>query len=310
MGTQPAIDSKRTSFTRGAWAMAASLACFTANVMLLKHLAASHHVGGWMSLLFRAVVGMAVLRLAFSHAGGVRWRRAITGWLMISRGVLGALGTAAYYLTIEPLGPGKATLICNTWVIWAALLAAVILHEHLSARKIAGILVAIGGLVLLTGLAGGPALRLGRYEVVAIAGALLAAATVVVIRQLTRTESSATIFASQCAFTMLLALPFTQGQWRALDATSVTLLVLAAVLAALGQIAMTEGFRHLPVAVGGAFQVLLPLTISLGSVALFDEHFTAGQIGGALLILAGCFLAVTAAEPAAGKPASSSSAGR
>ena len=57
---------------------------------------------------------------------------------------------------------------------------------------------------------------------------------------------------------------------------------------------MTEGFRHLPVAVGGAFQVLLPLTISLGSVALFGETFTTGQIGGALLILAGCFLAVTA----------------
>ncbi len=52
---------------------------------------------------------------------------------------------------------------------------------------------------------------------------------------------------------------------------------------------MTEGFRHLTVSVGGAFQICVPVVIALGSVLLFNEPFFAIQIVGAALILAGCY---------------------
>jgi drug/metabolite transporter (DMT)-like permease len=66
--------------------------------------------------------------------------------MLVSRGVLGALGTAAYYLTLPKLGAGKATLIGNTWVIWAALLAVPMLGELLTWRKLAGMLLALFGI--------------------------------------------------------------------------------------------------------------------------------------------------------------------
>jgi drug/metabolite transporter (DMT)-like permease len=201
---------------------------------------------------------------------------------------MGAFGTAAYYLTLPILGAGKATLIGNTWVIWAALLAVPLLGESLTLRKSFGMLLAIAGIALITGLQGGDFSQFGRYELLAISGALIAAGVVVVIRQLTRTETSGTIFASQCIYAGLFALPFcfTVSAPGLMD---IGLLTLAALLASWGQIGMTEGFRYLPVSIGGAFQILLPLCITLCGWILFEESFSQTQIIGASLILAGCY---------------------
>jgi drug/metabolite transporter (DMT)-like permease len=267
--------------------MLGSLAGFTGMALLVKHLGSDRGVSPWWALFFRAWVGLVVVAIVYGPRKNVSFHRAATGRMLVSRGVLGALGTAAYYTTLPVLGAGKATLIGNTWSIWAALLAVPLLGELLTFRKVMGMVLAIGGIALITEMEPGAAGHLGLHEGVAIGGALVAACVVVVIRQLTRTESSGTIFASQCIYAALLALPF------CLQATlpgglDIVLLTLAAVLAAGGQIGMTEGFRFLPVSVGGAFQMLLPLLITTGGCLLFGERFTWMQSLGAALILAGC----------------------
>jgi len=55
---------------------------------------------------------------------------------------------------------------------------------------------------------------------------------------------------------------------------------------------MTEGFRFLTVAVGGAFQITLPVVISVGSILLFAEPFSMVQVLGAVFILTGSFQTV------------------
>jgi drug/metabolite transporter (DMT)-like permease len=267
--------------------MTLSLVGFTAMALLVKHLGVARGVSPWLALFFRAAVGMAVVAVVYAPRGAVSFRRAIFSRMLVLRGILGAIGTACYYRTLPELGAGKATLIGNTWVIWAGVFAVFVLGEPLGARKILGILAAVVGISLLMGLQGGDLAVFGLFEAIALGGAFVAAAVVVVIRQLTLTESSGTIFASQCAYTALLALPFL-FLVPAPSALDYLLLVLAALCAALGQLAMTEGFRFLPVSSGGAFQILLPLTISLASVALFRETFTATQIAGGAMILLGC----------------------
>jgi drug/metabolite transporter (DMT)-like permease len=268
--------------------MLGSLIGFTGMALMIKHLGAVRGVSGWWALLFRAGVGLGLVWLLYAPRGQVSFKRAATGRMLVSRGVMGAFGTAAYYFTLPILGAGKATLIGNTWVIWAAMLAVPLLGETLTLRKIAGMVLAIAGIVFITGLQGGDWSAFGQFEALAIAGALLSAGVVVVIRQLTRTETSGTIFASQCLYTGLLALPFclmsaVPGWW------DLGLLVLAAILAAWGQIGMTEGFRYLPVSIGGAFQILLPLCITVFGWLFLAETFTQAQVLGALLILAGCY---------------------
>lgn len=282
--------------------MVLSVGCFTGNALLLKHVGSSLGGSPWLALLFRALGGVLVVWVLFARGGKVSFRRAVTHRMLVSRGVLGALGTAAYYVTIPALGAGKATLIGNTWVIWSAILAAYVLKEPLGWAKASGIAVALGGLGLLTGVDHQALGHVGGHEIIAIGGALLAAATVVVIRQLTRTETSATIFTSQCAYTGVLALPMVVATWRTPSALAVILLSAAAALAAFGQLAMTEGFRHLTVTIGGAYQVVLPLAITLASMALFHEPFTLVQAAGAGLILAGCYQTVTGRSEGKVKP--------
>jgi drug/metabolite transporter (DMT)-like permease len=273
---------------RGTLWMLLSLTCFTGNALLLKDLASHRQVDPWMALTFRAVIGLLITLVLFRPA----LRRSFQNWLLASRGVLGAIGTACYYITIGPLGAGKSTLIGNTWCVFAAIMAAFVLHERLGLVKIFGILFAMTGLGLLTGMAPGTLAEFGHHEMIALIGAVLAAAVVVVIRQLTRTETSATIFASQCIYTLLLALPFAAAHFTSLNTMDIILLTAAALCAGIGQLAMTEGFRFLSVAAGGAFQITVPVVISLCSITLFGESFTLAQALGGVLVLWGSFQTV------------------
>lgn len=284
----PRIDLRRGTF----W-MLLSLVTFTTNSLLIKSFASQRHIDPWVSMSFRFGVGLLATALIFSRSGDMKLGRSFRSWLLASRGIMGGLGTAAYYSTVGPLGVGKATLIGNTWCVFAALIAVFVLNERLPIGKLLGIFAALAGLGLLTGMETGTLTAVGYWEIVSLIGAVLAAAVVVVIRQLTATETSATIYASQCVYGLLLALPFSWHHFGSLGGTDIALLCLAALAATLGQLAMTEGFRFLTVAAGGGFQLALPVVISLASMMIFEEHFTGVQTLGALLILLGSFQTVT-----------------
>ena len=272
--------------------MLLSLVCFTANSLFIKHLSSDRHIDPWLTMSFRFGIGLLVTAVLFGPSGVLKLERSFQSWLLASRGVLGALGTAAYYSTVGPLGAGKSTLIGNTWCVWGAIMAAVVLHERLGLRKVVGIVIAVIGLVFLTDISPESLAHDGKWEAISLAGAVTAAMVVVVIRQLTKTETSATIFASQCIYGLLFSLPFALGHGIHLTAPDVGLLVVAALCASIGQLAMTEGFRFLTVAAGGAMQVTLPLLISTGGILFFGEHFTVVQALGGALILAGSFQTV------------------
>ena len=273
----------------GVICMVLSIVFFSVNSLTLKFLSQSN-ISPWVALLFRASVGMVVVATVFRSDKGVNFKRAMTDRLLAGRGLLGILGTVAYYFTIPELGPGKATLISNTYVVLAALMAAWFLKESLTSGKLAGNALAIIGLMLLVA---SPSVMttFGWYEALAVVGALAAAGTVIVIRELTRTESTAMIYTSQCIYILAGSLPFAVHELRLhpIDASGVAVLVLAGTAATIGQLAMTEGFRHLTVAVGGAFQICVPVVIATGGVILFHETFTVSQITGAILILVGCY---------------------
>jgi drug/metabolite transporter (DMT)-like permease len=278
----------------GATCMIASVVCFTVNALLLKHLSSNAQISPWVSMAFRAIVGLGLIWIFFGRSGTVSFRRAATGRMLVIRGMFGVFGTAAYYFTIAPLGPGKATLISNTYVVMSAILAVWILKEKLTAAKFVGNVVAFVGLVMLLGVSPQDLSVVTRHEMLALFGALMAAATVIVIRQLTLTESSATIYASQCIFVLLGSLIPAINNWFAISLLEFVLLLVASICASIGQLAMTDGFRHLTIAVGGAFQILVPVFIAIGGVVFFAETFTTVQIVGACLILVGCYGAVVA----------------
>lgn len=264
--------------------MLASTAFFTANVLLIRALGQVESVNVWLVTCVRFTAGMAVVFVLYRRE--FQFRRLFTHPKLVSRGLIGGASVYGYYLTVVELGAGRATFINNTYVIIGAVMAVWILGERFGAALAIGGAAALAGLALLTN-AFGAGSHANVYDLLGIATAFASAYVVVTIRQLHATDHTSTIFAAQCVYGLLLCgLPAALHP-QAVSPTAWAMMLVAGIFAALGQIAMTRGFRELPVAEGSLLQMLVPLGIAAGGAAFFGERFTPHELIGAALILGG-----------------------
>jgi len=264
--------------------MLGSVVLFAANALLIRGLAlALPAIDGWMASLFRSAVGLVLLGVLFGFGRGLQLRSVVTHPLLILRGVLGAFGILIFYVTVVRLGAGRAVVINLSYPIFATLIAAVTLRESPTWRAYAWMLAGIAGLAVFLGT--DFATGSSGYDLLAVLGAVIAGAVVVLIRHLRRHQSSATIYAAQCVFGILLTAPTAGRSSLGLPAGALGLLVVASVVVALAQLAMTDAYRDLDVTRGSAIQMLLPILTGLGGVLLFHERFTPLELAGGVLTL-------------------------
>ncbi len=282
-------DISPATTRRGIIVMLLSVCGFTINTLLLKYFSsAEREISSMLPLLFRAGIGGFIVIVFFRGRRPTRVRSVFTEKKLVMRGFSGLLGTAAYYWTVPLLGAGKATLFCNTYVIFAAIIAALCLGESLTKRRFAWLSLAFAGIVLLAGpSAHGDRFHIGLPEIVAILGALTAAWSVILVRQLVVDHSISTIFLAQCVWIFLPCALLTAHELPGLTGVEWALLIFAATMATFGQLMMNEGYRCLTVASGASLQMLWPVMTALGGLTLFDERFAPLQIVGAVLILFG-----------------------
>ena len=130
---------------RGVVFMLISTAGFIANVLLIRALGQVQSVNVWLVSCARFVVGLVLVATVYRHgfqpANLVRHRR------LALRGIIGGLTVCGYYVTIVHLGAGRASFINNTYVIFGALLAVVLIGERFRPA------LAFGGVAALAGLA-------------------------------------------------------------------------------------------------------------------------------------------------------------
>jgi len=270
--------------TTGLLLMLVSTACFTTNVLLIRALGQLPGISIWTLAAVRFGVGLLVVSALFPR--DLALSRIFRPGRLASRGLVGALGTCAFYLTIEHLGVGRATFISNSYVVLAALLAVPVLGETLRPTVLLGAVGALAGLALLTDAFGSGA-QFGRYESVALLAAGAAAYVVVTIRQLHANTHTAAIFASQCIYGLLVcAGPAIVGFSRPVPLAAAGMLV-AAIAATAGQLLMTRAFRDITVARGTLLQMLVPLGVAAGGLVFFQEHFLWSEAVGAALIVTG-----------------------
>lgn len=288
--TTPVIPGR--DLRRGTLWMLLSMAGFTFNALVIGRSTSDAQVSVWTAMLLRGTVGLFIVAALAPLELRRHWTQLFTQRLMLERGIVGSLGIAAFYYTMSGLGVGKATLINNSWSLFAAVMAAWMIKEPLGIARAGGLLVALMGLGMLLGVGWDVLASIHFMEGLALLGAIFSALAVIAIRQLSATSSSALIYASQCVYCVLIGLPFALPELGTLPAAQWMWMILAAVAVGFAQIAMTEGFRYLTVASGGAFQMALPLVISLFSVWLFGEYFSMGQFWGGVLIVLGSGLTV------------------
>jgi drug/metabolite transporter (DMT)-like permease len=277
---------------RGTKLMLASAGCFIANALVIRVLGARFAVDSWLLSSVRFVVGLALIVTLFPPGRVFQFNNLYRNPHLIIRGVLGGIGVYLYYVTIVHLGAGRATFISNTYVVMSALLAVVLLKEPLTHALIAGAVVSLGGLALLT--TSGPAVSAaGFYDFLALLGALASAIVIVTIRQLHRTEHTATIFGAQCFYGLLFCLVPAAARFDMPALPAWALLVASALCAGAGQLMMTRAYRDLTVARGSLLQMLVPLGIAGGGALFFGERFQPRELVGAALILGGTLLTMT-----------------
>lgn len=283
--SESATNVRSPHHVRGIVTMLFSTLCFMVSVLLIRATASVQAVDTWTMSAVRFAIGIAVIVLAYWKE--VSFAGVFTKWKLAGRGIVGGIGVALYYLAVVHIGAGRTTFINNTYIAMAGLAAVWLLKERMSAALVIGAGIALTGLALLTNPLG-RASHAGIYDLLAIVTAFGSAYVVLTIRMLhAEGEHTSTIFAAQCVYGLAICAAPSLLHLQAISPRAWAFMLGSGVTAALGQLAMTQGFRDLPVAEGSLLQIITPLGIAVGGVWFFHEHFAVHEIIGGALILAG-----------------------
>ena len=246
-------------------------------------------------VFIRMFTGLVVLVGFYAVTG--RRPHAPRPFLLFLRGAFGGVAVSLYFLAIDYLPVGPATLLNNMGPCWAALFAAWFLHERPSARVVLGLLVALGGagaVIFTTSPVG--QFNLGLGAAAGFLSAVLSGAALTTIRALRSDTDSFTVMFSFCLVSALISLPLAALDFRMPDA-SLWAVSIAVGLCSIGaQFLLTHGLAYVPAASGSA-PTLLTTVFSWGMGALLlGEGAGMFALVGALLCIAGVVLASAGAS--------------
>ena len=264
-----------------------SVVFFSLMAVLVK---AIPNVSSYQTTFFRFAIGVGIMgvlslfgivNLRFNDKKNLFWR-----------GLVGGVAVYLFYLAIIKLGVGKGSVYIYSYPIFATLFSMLILKEKVEPIKFIVIFISFAGLILLS-VGGKDSLAgMGIYELIAIAGSIVTGLAVVFVKKLHDSDNSYAIFFSQCivGFWMFM-IPSGATQAKG-NMTELFLLVLVGIVATIGQLFMTEGYRYVNVATGSLLQSMVPVFNLLSGWLIFHEQFSAIEMSGAFVIVSSCFALV------------------
>lgn len=190
MAGSGAIVERRILVPAGIGPILLSSVCFGVMAVCV-HLAA-HDMAAPQIAFFRFAGSFGVM-LAATRGRRLRPKPGNLGALVF-RGLVGAVAITLYFVGIGGVGAGLATLIQNTYPVFAAILAALFLGESFSPRLAMALALSLAGVaivVLAPGATAGPDAVLGALS--AAGSAVLAGAAVTTVRHLRRSENATLI---------------------------------------------------------------------------------------------------------------------
>jgi drug/metabolite transporter (DMT)-like permease len=248
------------------------------------------YIGAYKLAFFRFVIGMGLIATA-AMSGRIKLvfnnKR-----LLFLRGLAGGIAVFITLLSITKLGLGKGMVLISSYPIFAAVLSAVFLKEKLRLLDVGAILTAIAGIYFIAyeKQQGFSLLVFGKYELLAVLGAMIAGVAVTLIRKLHDTDDSLAIYFSQCAVGMWLVIGPAFSSEGTIGLNGVFILLGIGVTVSVGQLLMTEGFKYVPVKTGTLLLMLDPVLCYTAGVVIFGEILTLSRVLGALLVIGACLV--------------------
>jgi len=270
-----------------------AVGAFWFSVMGLLVKIAGRRLGSMEIVLFRGVITLALSWWALDRLGISPWgtqRR-----LLIVRGTLGSIALTCFFYSILHLPLGEATLIQNMNPVFATLLAALILKEHLRVPEVICLVTSLVGVMFIAqppALFGAVATPTSLTDVgIALMGALASGTAYTLVRKMRTTEHPLVIVFYLPLLSVPISLPFALADWRWPNATEWLLLVGVGITTQLAQVSMTRGLqleRTARATTVGYLQVAFAVTwgaIVLGEIPDFWTLAGATTIIGSTLVL-------------------------
>lgn len=207
--------------------------------------------------------------------------------LLFYRGFFGGLAVLCYFVAIQHIAVGVATLLNYTAPVFSGLFAALFIGERLRARVIIPLAMAFGGLLLVVHAhaAPGELTGFGKWESIGAMSAILSGAAVTAIRVARRTESSWSVFASFSLFGFLACAPFGIYEWKQPTPREWALLIAVGVISIGAQLLMTSALRWVETVTAGVIsQFAVVVSMILGALWLNEIPNALSLVGSALTI--------------------------
>jgi len=249
---------------------------------VLARLASVGGMDGGQVTFVRFGVGILAVVSVFTLRPGTF--RPVNRPLLVTRGLFGGFAALLYFLAIALIPAGEATLINNTFPIWAVVISLFVLGERPTFHLALGLAIAVAGVFLVLG-GGTTRFQLGWGQGLAVLSAMAGGVAVTSIRALRATDNAPTIFLAFALGGFAVSTPYALHHWPAGPATWAAAGGVG-VVAFLAQLFMTEAYGALSVAEAALWQQLTPIA-AFGWSLLIGERLTGTTVVGVVLGVAG-----------------------
>src|SRR5688572_8685275 len=222
-----------------------AVGAFWFSIMGLLVKIVGRRLGSMEIVLFRGLITLALSWWALQRLGLVPWgtqRR-----LLLVRGTLGSIALMCFFYSILHLPLGEATLIQNMNPVFATVLAAFILREHLRVAEVMCLVASLFGVVFIAqpeALFGVAATSESPIEIaIALMGALASGTAYTLVRKMRHTEHPLVIVFYLPLLSVPISLPFALASWRWPTALEWLLLLGVGITTQLAQVNMTRGLQ-------------------------------------------------------------------
>lgn len=211
---------------------------------------------------------------------------------LLLRGLFGTSAVLTYFIAIERLGSGPATVLNYCSPIYAALFASIFLKERPTGLMRAGLALATIGAVLVSIATGefSQPLHPGLGGVAGLASGIFGGAAITVIRSLRNDTNAPTVFLAFSVVGLLISAPLAIPHWVPLDGALLPLALLMGLLSVGGQLLFTWGMGFTTATSGSATTQLVPVLAWFFGVTLLSEPIAPLSALGAVLCVGGVLL--------------------
>jgi drug/metabolite transporter (DMT)-like permease len=276
---------------RGIALKIASVLVFTLMAMCIK--ASAPHVPPGEAVFFRSSFAMPVIVVWLLWTGTLRHGLdTLHPMGHVWRGLVGTTSMGLGFTALGLLPLPEATALGYAAPLLTVIFAAMFLGEEVRAFRLTAVFFGLVGVVIVLM----PRLTITSVEVAstwqavgamaALLGAVFAALAQVFVRKLIHTEATGTIvfyFSLTASCLALLTIPF---GWVVPTPGETAILIAAGFLGGIGQILLTQSYRHAETGVIAPFEYVSILLALLLGYVVFDEVPTLTMLGGAALIVA------------------------